>query len=72
MFPENLKGLPFLLLRYELWNHAGSAVSVYDIIKVLHVCFDVNAITFVFYVLLVHVKQNNSDKMCVSSFLMCM
>ena len=53
------------------WNHAGSAVSVNDVINIMQVCFDVNGLTFVFYVLLVHVKQNNSDKMCIFSFLMC-
>ena len=67
-FFECFQDYHYLLLRYGLWNHAGSAVSVYGIINVMHVCFDVNAITFVFYVLLVHVKQNNSDKVCVFSF----
>ena len=37
----------YLLLRYGLWNHAGSAVSINDIIYVMQVCFDVNVITFV-------------------------
>ena len=38
----------YLLLRYGIWNHASSAVSVYDVINVVQVCFDVNVITFVF------------------------
>ena len=37
----------YLLLRYGLWNHAGSAVSVCDVINIMQVCFDVNIITFV-------------------------
>ena len=28
-------------------DHEGSAVSVYDVINVMQVCFDVNVITFV-------------------------
>ena len=37
----------YLLLRYRLWNHVGSAVSVYDVINVMQVCFDDDVITFV-------------------------
>ena len=37
----------YLLLRYGLWNHAGGADSVYDVINVVQVCFDVNVIKFV-------------------------
>ena len=28
----------YLLLKYGLWNHASSAVSVYDVINVVQVC----------------------------------
>ena len=58
----------YLLLRYGPWNHA---VTVYDVINVMQVCFDVNVITFVLRTFGA-CKQNNSDKMCVSSILMCM
>ena len=34
-------------LRYGLWNHEGSAVSIYDVINVMQGCFDVNVLTFV-------------------------
>ena len=37
----------YFLLRYRLWNHAGSAVFVNDVIHIMQVCFDVNVITFV-------------------------
>ena len=37
----------YLLPRYGLWNRAGSAVSVNDVINVMQVCFDVSIITFV-------------------------
>ena len=67
MFPEKLRGVS---LRYRLRNHAGSAVSEHDVINVMQVCFDVN-VNVCFYVLLVRVRQKNSDKMCVFSFLMC-
>ena len=41
-----------------LSKHAGSAVSEYDVIKVMQVCFDVNVITFVFkYFWCVFAKQ---------------
>ena len=37
----------YLLLRYGLWNHSSSAVSVNDVINVMQVRFDVSIITFV-------------------------
>ena len=41
MFPENSRGLPdYSLLRYVFF-------SVYDVIHVVQVCFDVNVIMFV-------------------------
>ena len=58
----------YLLLRYGLWNHAGSAVSVNDVINVMCVCFDVNVTTFVLRTF----GAYQANKMCVSSFLMCM
>ena len=69
MFPENLNGLPLFITKNGLWN---DAVSVYDVINVMQVCIDVNVITFVFTYFFRACKQNNSDKMCVSSILMCM
>ena len=38
----------YLLPRYRLLNHAGSAFSVYDVINVVQVCFDVNVVPFVY------------------------
>ena len=38
----------YLLLRYGLWKHASSAVSVYNVINIMQVCFDVNVITGTF------------------------
>ena len=55
-----------------LWHHAGSAVSVNDVINVMQASFEVSIITFVSTFVLVRAKQNNSDKMYVSSFLSCM
>ena len=40
------EGYHYLLLRYGLKHHAGSALSLYDVIKVMQVCFNVNVISF--------------------------
>ena len=48
MFPENLKGLQLFIAKIWALESAGSAVSVYDLINVMKVCFDVNVITSVF------------------------
>ena len=38
----------YFILRYGLWNHASSAVSLYDVINVVQESFYVNVMTFVF------------------------
>ena len=70
MFPESLRVYHYLLLRYGLWNHAGSAVSVYDVINVMHVCFDVNVITF-FSTYFWCVLSKTTQIKCVFPYFLC-
>ena len=46
-FLKILEDYHYLLLWYGLRNHAGSAVSVNDVINIMQACFDVSVITFV-------------------------